>query len=127
MRLYCRCNALFLTVSALSVVGAPVTRNLSGVTFGEGGTASGSFVFDSSTNTYSSINITTTSGSTLTGTTYNGLSGYIRAAEFFSSDLSHQLQRPPEQRIEIIRALRCPSFRNRRLRRRARRPEIHQR
>ena len=64
-------NALLLAVSALSVVGAPVTYTLSGVTFGDGGTASGSFAFDPVTLAYSSINITTTSGSTLTGTTYN--------------------------------------------------------
>jgi len=49
---------------------APVTWYLQGVTFVDGGTATGSFVYDANTNTYSSINITTTSGATLQGFTY---------------------------------------------------------
>jgi hypothetical protein len=36
---------------------SPVTWDLSGVTFASGGSASGSFVYDALTNTYSSINI----------------------------------------------------------------------
>jgi hypothetical protein len=40
------------------------------VTFGDGGSASGSFVYDASTNTYSSVNITTTTGSVRNGATY---------------------------------------------------------
>lgn len=42
---------------------APVLWTLSGVAFSDGGTASGSFVYDADANTYSSINITTTAGS----------------------------------------------------------------
>ncbi|HQQ77511.1 MAG TPA: IPTL-CTERM sorting domain-containing protein [Thermoanaerobaculia bacterium] len=49
----------------------PVVWQLNGVTFADGGTASGSFVYDSSTNTYSSVNITTTPGTVLaTGATF---------------------------------------------------------
>jgi len=44
---------------------------LTGVTFGDGGTAAGSFVYDASTNTYSSVNITTTTGSVRTGSSYH--------------------------------------------------------
>lgn len=44
----------------------PVVWQLNGVTFADGGTASGSFVYDASTNTYGSVNITTTPGTTIT-------------------------------------------------------------
>jgi len=52
-----------------------ITWTLSDVTFNDGGLASGSFVYDALTNTYSSIDITTTSGSAFAGTTYNALGG----------------------------------------------------
>jgi hypothetical protein len=52
-----------------------ITWTLSDVTFDDGGVASGSFVYDALTNTYSSIDMTTTSGSAFAGTTYNALSG----------------------------------------------------
>jgi hypothetical protein len=52
-----------------------ITWTLSGVTFADGGTASGSFVYDALTNMYSSIDITTTSGPAFAGTTYHALSG----------------------------------------------------
>ena len=51
-----------------------ITWDLSGVTFDDGGTATGSFVYDALTNKYSAINVTTTLGSTLSGTTYTSLS-----------------------------------------------------
>jgi hypothetical protein len=50
-----------------------ITWTLSGVTFDDGGTASGSFVFDALTNTYSSIDITTSAGSLFGGATYTGI------------------------------------------------------
>jgi PEP-CTERM motif len=50
-----------------------ITWNLSGVTFDDGGAASGSFMYDAVTNTYSDIMITTTTGTTLTGATYTSL------------------------------------------------------
>jgi PEP-CTERM motif len=53
-----------------------ITWDLSGVTFDDGGTASGSFVYDALTNTYSAIDITTSPSPTLpfAGATYTGLS-----------------------------------------------------
>jgi len=51
-----------------------ITWTLSDVTFDDGGGASGSFVYDALTNTYSSIHMTTTSGTAFAGTTYNALS-----------------------------------------------------
>ena len=52
-----------------------ITWNLSGVTFDDGGSASGSFVYDAPSNTFSAIDITTTAGSAFAGATYTGLSG----------------------------------------------------
>ena len=48
----------------------PVTWTLSGATFDDGGTASGSFVYDADTDTYSSVQITTTAGTQRSGTTF---------------------------------------------------------
>jgi hypothetical protein len=44
---------------------------LQGVVFDDGGTASGSFSFDTVTNTFSDINVTTTAGSARPGATYH--------------------------------------------------------
>jgi PEP-CTERM motif len=62
-------GSLFLLFSAGACAG-PILWTLQGVTFNDGGTASGSFLFDAGTAQYSSINITTTSGSVITGATY---------------------------------------------------------
>lgn len=56
-----------LPASALAV---PLLWTLNGVTFSDGGTASGSFVYDATANTDSAVNITTTTGSSVTGSTY---------------------------------------------------------
>jgi len=48
----------------------PVVWYLSGVRFSDGGTASGSFVFDANNYQYSAINITTTAGSAAAGAHY---------------------------------------------------------
>jgi PEP-CTERM motif len=50
-----------------------VTWTLSGVTFGDGGTASGSFVYNATTNIVSSVNITTTTGLDFTGAVYDAV------------------------------------------------------
>ena len=50
----------------------PVKWTLTGVTFNDGGTASGSFVYDAETNGYSDVSITTTTGTIRTGATYPG-------------------------------------------------------
>jgi hypothetical protein len=51
-----------------------VSWTLSGVTFNDSGTASGSFVYDALNNTYSSIDITTSATSVFAGATYASLS-----------------------------------------------------
>jgi len=74
------CGTLF---SAQTAPASPILWNLVGVTFGDGGTALGSFAYDAVTNTYSSINITTTTGSQLPGATYlaldPGLASFLNA------------------------------------------------
>src|SRR6202008_1301356 len=60
--------------------GVPSIASADGVTwtltasFNDGGTASGSFNYDAITNTYSAIDVITTTGTTLLGTTYTTLS-----------------------------------------------------
>ena len=61
-----------LAFFSLSAHATPVVWYLSGVTFVDGGTASGSFTYDADTTTYSAISISTTAGSTITtGNSYN--------------------------------------------------------
>lgn len=72
------CILVFAPLAAHAV---PVQWTLSGFTFTDGGTASGSFVYDADTNTYSSVNITTTAGSVLAGASYTDESpGYASTA-----------------------------------------------
>ena len=59
--------ALFLTVSASA---QPLTWYIQGLTFDDGGTGSGSFNYDATTNTYSNVNILTTSGNKQPGALY---------------------------------------------------------
>lgn len=62
---------LSLAFLSFSLSASPVFWDLVGVTFDDGGTATGSFAFDASTGLYSAINITTTHGSTLNGKSYD--------------------------------------------------------
>ena len=64
---------LFCVPSIASANG--ITWDLSGVTFSDGGTASGTFVYDAASNTYSSIGIITAGGPAFGGATYTSLSG----------------------------------------------------
>ena len=53
----------------------PVEWSVDGLVRADGGTVSGSFIYDADTDTYSAINITTTQGSSLlSGETYSGFS-----------------------------------------------------
>jgi hypothetical protein len=65
-------SALFVLLSVGAYAG-PITWTLQGITFADGGTASGSFAYDATANVYSAINITTTTGSQITGATYSFL------------------------------------------------------
>jgi hypothetical protein len=53
---------LVMTAGALPAHATPITWTLAGVTFGDGATASGSFTMDAAAHTWSSLNISTTSG-----------------------------------------------------------------
>ena len=50
-----------------------VTWTLEGLTFSDGATATGSFVYDATTNTFSSIDIVTSNGVLFTGATYTAV------------------------------------------------------
>jgi hypothetical protein len=56
------------TVAAASA--APIRWTLTNVTFADGATASGSFIYDANTNTYSAVSIATTTTATFTGQAY---------------------------------------------------------
>jgi hypothetical protein len=55
---------------SLPVFAIPVTWTLDGVVFDDGGAASGSFIYDASTDIYSSIDIITTTGTRMPGAHY---------------------------------------------------------
>ncbi|HUP04955.1 MAG TPA: putative Ig domain-containing protein, partial [Bryobacteraceae bacterium] len=67
-----RALTLLAALAALAplVSAAQVKWTLHSVTFADGGTATGSFVYDADSNTYSSVNITTTSGTAFAGAAY---------------------------------------------------------
>ncbi len=76
--------ALLTFSLAQSAHAIPIQWTLSGITFSDGGTAAGSFVYDADTNVYSSIDITTTAGSVLPGATYvvdNNAFGFLSNAD----------------------------------------------
>jgi hypothetical protein len=78
-----------LALGSMALVAQPLTWTLQGVTFSDGGTASGSFQYDAATQTYSNINITTTTGTVRTGATYH----------FFSSGLGPV---PPASYVLVV-------------------------
>jgi hypothetical protein len=61
---------LVLLLLAAVAHATPVNWALHGVTFSDGGTATGSFIYDADTNQFSAISITTTTGSALPGATF---------------------------------------------------------
>jgi hypothetical protein len=64
--------AAFLLLGFGSAQAIPVIWTLEGVLFEDGGTASGSFVYDADTSTFSDTYIVTTSGSMFPGEAYHG-------------------------------------------------------
>jgi hypothetical protein len=66
---FCARLALFVGLLAVCVGGAnafPVTWTLNGVTFADGGTASGSFIYDADNNTFSTWSVSVAGGDTQT-------------------------------------------------------------
>jgi hypothetical protein len=68
-----------LVLGAAAYAG-PLTWTLSGLTFNDGGTAFGTFSYNADTNTFSSIDITTTAGSLMPGGQYFALSSAALAS-----------------------------------------------
>jgi hypothetical protein len=68
-------TGLVFALSASMAHAIPINWNLSGVTFDDGGTASGSFDFDADTSVYSNISIATAGGS-IAGVTYGFDTGF---------------------------------------------------
>jgi len=69
-------NLLKVTILAAALgwagsASAMTVWNLAGVSFDDGGTASGSFAYDAASNAYSNINLVTTAGAIFPGTGYS--------------------------------------------------------
>lgn len=64
---------LLFSLFSLTAKAFPMVWNLDGVTFNDGGTASGSFTYDADTNMYSDIAISTTSGISRIAASYDVL------------------------------------------------------
>jgi len=65
---------MFPLLGAVAANAAAVTYTLTGVTLSDGGTASGTFKYDSAANAYSNVSITTTTTGTRSGAIYNSVS-----------------------------------------------------
>jgi hypothetical protein len=82
---------LFVVGSAQAI---PVVWTLQDVAFDDGGTATGSYVYDADSNAYSDINVTSTAGTAYTGESYTYVTGPRYAETFLltpyspSSDLT---------------------------------------
>jgi len=61
---------IFMILFSGAAQAIPVTWTLQDVVFDDGGSASGFFIYDADLDLYSSVNITTTSGSDLSGESY---------------------------------------------------------
>ena len=78
--------ALALLAIPVSANAALVTWSINNVAFGDGGTASGSFTYDASTNTFSNIAVTTTAGSIYSsGASYASGGGNSNFFKFYST------------------------------------------
>jgi len=81
---------LCFPVSAFAI---PVMWTVEGATFNDGGTGSGSFIYDADINVFSSVSLTTTAGAVLPGNTYsfansNSTSTQLIALNSLSADLT---------------------------------------
>jgi hypothetical protein len=71
VKCYLLASTLLFLVGSVPALAVPVTWTLSGVTFNDGGVATGSFVYDVDTNQFSAINLVTTTGSLVSGATFS--------------------------------------------------------
>jgi hypothetical protein len=70
-----------MLAGSMAAQAIPMTWHLSGVSFNDGGSAAGSFVYDADANTFSNIAISTTAGSIRPGSTYGFPTG-VGSASF---------------------------------------------
>ncbi len=98
-----------IAVSGGSATGVPVTWTLSNATFNDGGTVTGSFVYNAESGAVSNWNIVTTAGSTLpaftytpsNSTAYGGLTAVdCNCIQFTSNELFSNGLPPPENYSE---------------------------
>lgn len=80
-----------LTASVATAV--PLTWTLQGVTFDDGGTASGSFIIDSANGDLLSWNITTTAGSSLPGFTFDTTNSSLFGQDVFGVPNAYTITR----------------------------------
>jgi hypothetical protein len=72
LRLFCSAAAMWALALSVGAANAnPLTWNLEDFVFNDGGTASGSFVFDTTTGHYTDISIVTTVGTAFPGASYD--------------------------------------------------------
>jgi hypothetical protein len=71
---------------ALPANASIINWTLSGVTFDDGGTASGTFATDSTTGDVTAFDITTTAGTTLNGSVYDVSTSFLYANNFFTAN-----------------------------------------
>jgi len=115
-----RCLAAGAFMSAALGIGnasaVPINWHLSGVTFDDGGTASGSFTFDASGAGYSNVHIVTTPGGSRNGDTYiavcatdvpsfDGISPPDGASVLFLSSLAADQAGAPAFALNLVAGL----------------------
>jgi hypothetical protein len=92
---------------AASAKAVPVQYYLQNVTFNDGGIASGSFVYDADTNTYSNINIKTTPASTRPAGTFTAIvPGFASSSGMFvASTTAADLTGVPGLNLQFVTPL----------------------
>jgi hypothetical protein len=75
-------NALLLGVFSISAFASPYAWTLSGVTFADGGTGTGSFVYDAAIDQYFSVNLATTAGGARSSAAYGFLAPGVTSTMF---------------------------------------------
>jgi hypothetical protein len=92
---------LAVTGGATAASAASLLWTLSGVTFDDGGTASGTFTTDTGTGLVTGFNfIATTAGSTLGAFTYDNSNSYLYANNFFTANSFILAENPLDGQID---------------------------
>ena len=92
--------AVGLLAASMAANAIPITWHLDGVTFDDGGTATGSFEYDAATNLFSAISITTSANGPF-GTTY-GIPTGIGNSRFFDTITSFPAAGKPRLLFDLL-------------------------